>query len=120
MDGGRRQDDLGRDELLLPRDAEEHRDTERGMRLFEGTELIGDGLRQGPRVPSVAPGTRLERVEASAAIGVEPIPDRLRGDASAGAAGDLIVAIGFRAELRVQGSVAGRQMQEIGDQAVAK
>ena len=80
------------------------------MRFFEGTELIGDGLRQGPRVPGVAPGARLERVEAPAAIGVEPIPDRLGGDAPAGTAGDLIVAIGFRAELRVQGPVAWRQM----------
>ena len=50
---------------------------------------------------------------------VRSIAEFLR-DAAARAAGDLVLAIGFLAQLRLQPPVAGRQMQEIGDQAVAK
>ena len=120
MHGGRREHDLGGNQLVLARGRDQHRHAESGVRLFEDTELVSHGGRQGARVPGVTPRARLERVEAAAAIGVEPIAQRLGGDAAARAAGDLVLAIGFLAQLRVQRPVARRQMQQIGDQAVAK
>jgi hypothetical protein len=44
---------------------------------------------------------RLERVEADAAIGVEPIAQRLGGHAAPRAAGDLVLTVGFFAQLRL-------------------
>lgn len=110
MDGRGREPDLGRDELLLARRGDQHRHTEGGVRLFERTQLVGHGLRERAHVPGVAPRARLERVEAAAPIGVEPIAHGFGGDTAARAARDLILAIGFLAQLRVQQPVARWQM----------
>jgi hypothetical protein len=84
MNGGWREHDLRWHALLLAGGGDQHCDTEGGVGLFQRTELIGHGLRQSADVPGVAPGTRLERVEAAAPIGVEPIAERPRSSRSPG------------------------------------
>ncbi len=68
------------------------RDAVGRVRLFQRAELIGDGLRERAGVALIGPRARLEAVEAGAAIGVEPIAQRLGGDAAARGARDVVLA----------------------------
>ena len=72
--GGERERHVRRHALLLSRGRHDQRDAIGRVLLFERAQLIGDGLRQGPRVALIGAGTGLEAVEAGAAIGVQPIP----------------------------------------------
>jgi hypothetical protein len=110
MHGGRRQHDLRRHALLLARGGDHHRDTEGRVGLLERTELVGDGLWQGAHLPAVAPRLRLERVEAAAPVGIEPIAQRLGGHVAARAPGDVVLALGLVTQPPVQRAVARRQM----------
>ncbi len=54
-----------------------------GCLLLERAERVGDRLRQGADLADVAARPRLERVEAAATIGIQPIAQRLGGDVPA-------------------------------------
>jgi len=64
------------------------------VRLFQRAELIDNGLRERAGVAVIGAHARLEAVEAGVAIGVEPIAQRLGGDAAARGAGDVVLARG--------------------------
>jgi hypothetical protein len=96
-------------------------DTEGRVRLLQRTELIGDGLGQRAGVPGVAPRARLERVEAAAPVGVEPVAHRLGGDVAARHCGGCRTrARPSPRSRRCKRAVAGRQMEQIGDEPIAK
>ena len=102
MDGCWRERQVGGHVLLCAGGGDDQRDAVGRVRLFEGAELIGDGLRQRAGVALIGPRPRLEAIKAGAAIGVEPIAQRLGGDAPAGGARDVVLARSFLAQARVE------------------
>ncbi len=120
MDGRRRERHVGGDALLGARGGDDERHAVGRVRLLQRAERVGDGLRQRAGVPVVGAQARLEAVEAGAAIGVEPIAQRLGSHVAARGAGDVVLAVGLVAQARVERAITDRQMEQIGDQAVAK
>ena len=120
MHGRGRHDEVRRDQAALARRRDQHQHAEGGGLLLQRAQRVGDGRRERTRPADIAPRPRLQRVEAAAAIGVEPLPQRPGRDASARGAGNVVLAIGLLLEPGVEGAVAGAHVAQIGDEPVAE
>ncbi|MGH8567837.1 MAG: hypothetical protein ACREXU_07410 [Gammaproteobacteria bacterium] len=61
-----------------------------------------------------------QRLKAALAVALEPVAQGLRGDAGAGGPGDDVVGGGLFFDPGIKALGARRQLDEIGNQAVAK
>ena len=62
----------------------------------------------------------MQRVEAAAAVEPHPVADGLGGDARPVRAGDVVVAFGLGAQPGADARGTGREVDEVGDEAVAE
>ena len=116
----RRQARSGRNQAALARGGDQHQHAEGRRLLLQRAERVGDGLRQRARPAEIATRPGLERVEAAAAIGVEPLAQRARRHAPARGARNVVLPVGLLLEPGVERAVAGAHVAQIGDEAVAE
>ena len=116
---GREHEPLGQHALRL-RLLDHQRHRQRTVLVFHVHEQVSDLARDRARLPDVAPRLRQERVEAALAPIAQPVADRLRRHAAAKRSGDVVIARSLLRELRVEAALAGRTVDQIGDQPIAK
>ena len=120
IDRGRRHRQIGGDRAALAGalDHEPHR--ELGVLLFHGDERLGNGIGQAAGLTAIGAPLRQQRLEPAFAVELEPVAQGLDGDAGAAAAGDGVVHPRLGTQLPGDAGTAGRQVDEIGDDAVAE
>ena len=93
---------------------------EGGVIGLDGEEALGDLGGQAPGGAAVGACPGVERGEAGAAVLREPVAQGLGGDAGASGAGDGVGLFGPDAQLRADPRCPGREVDEVGDEAVAE
>lgn len=100
--------------------ADEDRDGQLRGLLLEADQGVGEQRGQRPGLAAVGARLRQQRIEAATAVGLEPIAQGLGGHPGAGAAGDGVGEPCLALEPGIQPGAVGRQLGELGDQAVAE
>ena len=85
-----------------------------------GDQQLDHVGRQAARPAAVGGRLGVERVEAAAAVELESVADGLGGDAGALRAGDGVLLLGLGAQQGADAGGAGREQQQIGDDAVTE
>ena len=119
VDGGRREMDVVGDAPTAGV-VDDGAHGECGVGGLDGDQLFGDlgGQPAGAAAVGARPG--MQGVEAAAAVEAHPVAEGLGGDAGAVGAGDVVVAFGLGAQPGADAGGAGRQVDEVGDEAVAE
>ena len=95
-------------------------DRQRGVLGLDLDESLGDLGGHAPGLAAVGAALRVQRLEPAGAVHAQPIAHRLRGDPGAPGAGDGVGALGLLAQPLADPRGAGREMDQVGDEAVAE
>ena len=88
--------------------------------LLDGAKKIGYLLRNRASLPLIASQLGIERIESTAPVRSQPIPNRLDGYTSSSVPRDLIAPLCFLTQQSIKTPLTGFPVHKVGDETVRR